>query len=106
MKPDEASTKSRIATLAAGISEGSVGLLEGIRNMAPLIRRLERKNEAYFLPILAIESETEDVPTGEARKLWEPLALRRKEAEVEVYLEKVREVVLDSCKKIREELGN
>jgi hypothetical protein len=32
--------------------------------------------------IIAIESETEDLPIGEVRKLWAPYALEAKDAEI------------------------
>ena len=50
--------------------------------------------------IIGIESETDDLPVGEARKLWAPDALKTKDVEIARFEELYRRQFLEACKRI------
>jgi hypothetical protein len=76
---------------------GSVGIVDGCRRLAKLFARLDVDEDDLFDWIKVVESETEDLPVGDARSLWWPEALEAKEKEFKPYLEEVRPEVLEVC---------
>jgi hypothetical protein len=91
------SPQTQIAVVAEGMLSGKVGLVDGCRQLMKLSNRLDENSEGLFIPIVAVESETDDLPLGEARSVWSAEALARKDAEASTYLCQVREVVLEAC---------
>lgn len=91
------SPEARIAGIARGMCSGEVGLVEGSRELVQLIGRLDERDDELFAPIVAVESETDDLPLGEARLHWSEEALRRKDAAVAAYLREVRAEILEAC---------
>lgn len=57
-------------------------------------------DEADRRLIIAIESETDDLPVGEVRKLWAEAALREKDAEIARAEARWRTQFLDAGKRI------
>jgi hypothetical protein len=53
-----------------------------------------------FMPIRAIESETDHFPLEEVRSRCAPDYLRRIDAEMQRYLSDARQDILDACKEI------
>jgi hypothetical protein len=82
---------------AEKILSDEIGIIEGCRIMVSLLRSLDRANEGLFLPFIAVESETDHLPIGEARRLWEPKTLEGKEEKAKVYLEEVRRTIFAAC---------
>ena len=92
------SSEAHLAVLAQRMILGEVGIVEGCRSLTRLLVQLESGDDELFIPIFAVESETEDFPVGTERSLWSESALQVKDAEVGVYLNEVRGVVLDVCR--------
>ncbi len=91
------STQTQIAAVAQGMLCGDIGIVDGCRQLVRLYCRLDEGVDELFALIVAVESETEDLPLGEARSQWSEEALSRKDAEVNAYIGQVREVVLEAC---------
>ena len=96
--PLAGSPQNQIAAVAQGMLSGEVGIVEGCRRLVQLSSRLDEGDDGLFAPIVAVESETEDLPLGEARSLWSAEALASKDREVSVYLGQVGETVLEVCR--------
>ncbi|MFL6192611.1 MAG: hypothetical protein ACJ75H_00460 [Thermoanaerobaculia bacterium] len=75
--------KRQIAGMAEKILAEEIGLVDGCRRLLKLFNALDRKewDKELFDPISLFESETEELPVGELRSMWNPQALARKEAE-------------------------
>lgn len=89
--------EARITGIAQEMLSGEVGLVEGSRQLVQLFGRLDERGDELFTPIVVLESETEDLPLGEARLRWSEEALRRKEAAVGAYLREVQAEILEVC---------
>lgn len=97
MSPTIPSVEEQVAFVAREMIAGSVGIVDGCRRLVKLFARLDVDDDDLFLPIIAVESETEILPIGDARSLWWPEALEAKEKEFKPYLEEVRPEVLEVC---------
>lgn len=76
--------------IAGGVLDGTVHIISGCREILayrPVIRGVS--NEAWDV-IIAIASETDDVPLGDVRNTWDPRALAMKDADAAAYVERVR----------------
>ena len=91
------SYEDRIVDLAQRMLSGDVGLVEGSRQLVYVFGQLDERDEDLLAPIIAVESETEDFPLGEARNHWSEEALKRKDAEVADYLREVKVKILGAC---------
>lgn len=94
--------KREIASVARKILSGQLGILEGSRSLAQLSGRLQERNDDLFAAVLAVESETDELPLGPERSNWSEEALSRKDADAEDYVIRVRDVVLQTCEKLVE----
>lgn len=90
--------KARIVDLASDILRDRVNLVEGCRKLVQLHAQLDDKDDELFLPIIALESETDHLPVGETRAFWCPEALAKKEKAVEPYLDAMRDEVKAVCR--------
>ena len=50
--------------------------------------------------IIAVDSETDDLPIGEVRKLWDPSALKEKDVEIARAEELYQAKFLETCRRI------
>ena len=73
---------------------GEIELLEGCRQLVELAGRLDERDDEILAPIVAVESETDDLPLGDSRAHWSEQGLRRKDATVAAYLLEVRPVIM------------
>ena len=58
-----------------------------------------------FIPFVAIDSETDDLPIGAVRDLWQPDALARKDLEISRCEQLYRKQVAEACLALIESLG-
>jgi hypothetical protein len=77
-------------------------LIEGCRTICRIRHRLDDPENAVFLPIRGVDSETDHFPIGEARSKCAPDYLRRMDTEMERYLTAAREDILKGCREIIE----
>ncbi len=94
----EAKKKEALA-VAQDMLDGKKGVIEGARllvNLRPGVTRDEF--DPYFLPFVAIASETDGLPVGEERKLWADYALEKKDKEIRQAEDSFREEALTACR--------
>jgi len=92
-----------IATVARKALDGEIDIIEGCRLLVKLASRLEVSESDALKTIIAIESETEALPLGEFRSLWNPESLAKKDAEFAPYIEQVRPLVLEAFRALVQE---
>lgn len=92
--------KRQIARTAQQILVEEIGLVDGCRRLIKLFNSLdpEEWDGELFNPIIAVESETEYVPVGELRSMWNPQALAIKEAQAKTYLDQVKDWIYQACR--------
>jgi hypothetical protein len=72
----KANAEISAAVIATRMLAGEVGLVEGCRSLVKLRGALGQEHEVLFIPFIAVESETDHLPIGEAARLaWNPQAL-------------------------------
>jgi len=74
--------RQRVREVAQAVLEGRTTVLEAIRELCPLAHTDAIANEEDRTLIIGIESETDNLPIGEVRKLWASDALKAKDAEI------------------------
>lgn len=107
MSHEEYVAKQRIKAvdIASKMLDGKLGLIEGVRQLVPLQNEIGNSNEEEFLVFKGVESETDELPIGEARNSWSEAALREKDAEIQEYEDQVRASVLDACRRFIQKYG-
>ena len=66
-----ASIRKRVVDTARSMLNGDLNFLEGARNLVDLRHEAAvRDDDADFMVFVAIDSETDDLPTGAARQQW------------------------------------
>jgi hypothetical protein len=88
----------KAAEVAKQILAEEIGLLEGCRYLVKLFGSFSEQGDPMLLPIIAFESETEWIPTGDLRALWNPRSLALKEQEVAGYLAAMEGPIRDVCR--------
>jgi hypothetical protein len=90
----------KIVAIAKNIISGELGVIAGARQLGGLGHYVEAGRDPDFTFFIAIDSETDDLPIGEVRKLWNPEALRTKDAELIAYESSVREKAFEICRRL------
>ena len=75
-------------------------MLEAVRELVSLAHTeaVAELEDRRF--IIAVASETDDLPVGEVRKLWAPSALKEKDVEIARAEELCRADFLETCRRI------
>lgn len=94
------SERQRVREVAQEVLEHRTTILEAVRKLYPLAHTDAIANEDDRTLVIAIESETDDLPIGEVRKLWAPSALQAKDAEIARCEELWKPQFLEACKRI------
>lgn len=94
-------SKARIEQIARSVLADQLSILEACRLIRPLVQETPEvvTNEDYNL-IVAIESETDDLPIGRLRELWHPDFLPEKDSEIARCEALWRKQVIDACERI------
>src|SRR5512133_1379631 len=90
------SNRQQIAAVAAAGVAGELDPLTACRRILRLVRDRERW-DPDVVTIVAIDSETDHLPDPEHRQLWEPTALREKDAEIEAYFKRAGPRLREAC---------
>jgi hypothetical protein len=83
------------------ILQGEVGLVEGCRSLVQLAHCLGLHEDSHFLVAIAIDSETDQYPLGDERKIWHTASLERKDRELAAYEDLIREDSLVALRDLR-----
>jgi hypothetical protein len=90
----------RAKETAQAVLDGRTTVLEAVRELVSLAHTeaVAELEDRRF--IIAVASETDDLPVGEVRKLWAPSALKEKDVEIARAEELYRADFLETCRRI------
>ena len=90
--------RTRFMKTAEGILDGSIGIVEGCRMMNEFIAFAELDiDEDDRMTFQSVESQTDHLPVGEVRNLWNEEALKKKDEEIKKAEIMFTGIVKDSC---------
>lgn len=92
--------RHELVAVASWMLAGGVNLIEGMRRICALRFAIEDPENEVFLPIRAMESETDSFPVGAMRSNCSEDHLKRADAEMESYLADARDDILQACREI------
>ena len=74
-------SKEKAIKTARAVLDGKMGIIEGARLLSTLAPDLvpDWKVDPDFLVLAALDSETDDLPVGKERKLWDATALAERD---------------------------
>ena len=95
-------SREKAINAAQAILAGEMGIIEGARLLSTLAPDLvpDWKVDPDLLVLAALDSETDDLPVGAQRKLWEAKALAERDALVARIEADARESVEAACRNI------
>jgi hypothetical protein len=99
---DDAS--KRAIEVARRVLTGELGVIEGSRALSAMRWEFGHDVTDHFSPFVAIASETDDLPVGAVRSLWDLAALVRKDLEIERSEQFYRPQALEACRVLIERL--
>jgi hypothetical protein len=98
-------TLSKLVQVARDMLENRINLIEGCKKICALRHELSDPENDIFLPIRAIDSETDHFPLGTVRDGCAENYLRRVDEEMLHYLEDARDDIRAACREIIRALG-
>jgi hypothetical protein len=97
---DMSSKRTELVSVATAMINGEINLIEGIRKITALRHHVESPDGEIFIPIRAIESETDHFPLGRARMQCAPDYLKRADEEMERYVVDIKADIVVACREI------
>src|ERR1051325_3848465 len=98
--------QAKIVEVAQAMLDGALGIIEGSRRLNDLRAAIGIYHlDEDFVGFVAIDSETETLPIGEARQRWNNEALVQKDREVEEAERLYRDDALKDCRKLIARFG-
>jgi len=95
---DVSQARRRVAETAAGMLDGTVPFLEGVRVLTGLRHKVGvAQNDEDFMIIVGVDDETDALPVGEVRELWATEALQRLDPEIEAATEWAKQFASAAC---------
>jgi hypothetical protein len=94
--------RQEIAGQAQAILDGTTAVIEGVREIVSAASDLtdDDRNDPDLLLIAGIESETDHMPTGDARELWNPEVLAETEGRAARYVARREPEINDACRRL------
>jgi hypothetical protein len=92
--------RHELVAVAAGMLAGGINLIDGMRRICKLRFAIEDPENEVFLPIRAMESETDSFPLGEMRSYCSEDYLKQADAEMKIYLADAGDDILQACREI------
>lgn len=96
---------ARAVAVARQIVAGELGAIEGCRELSSMRWEFGAEMTELFLPFVAIDSETDHLPIGAVRELWQRDALARKDQEIHRFEQVQRTQTLEACLMLIRHLG-
>jgi hypothetical protein len=90
----------RAIALARKVLAGELGVIEGCRALSSMRWECGASLAERFSPFVVAESETDDLPVGAVRNLWDAEALTRKDPEIGRCEQLYRAQTLEACKNL------
>ena len=97
---DTSAKRNELIAVATAMIDGKMNLIEGVRRITALRHDTENPNDQVFMPIRAVESETDHFPIGSVRARCAPDYLKRADQEMELYLAEAKDDILAACREI------
>ena len=95
----------RAIAIARRMIGGELGVIEGCRTLSSMRWEFEAEIADQSFPFVAIASETDDLPIGKVRDLWEIDALARKDLQILRCEQLYRTQALEACLVLIKHLG-
>ncbi|HEY5022357.1 MAG TPA: hypothetical protein VII30_07720 [Gemmatimonadaceae bacterium] len=94
--------KVQAVGLATSVLNGTLGIIEGARELATLGHILvdDWRVDPDFVVFGAVASETDDLPVGKDRERWEAVALVEKDAEVKSFETRMQAKMYGACRNV------
>jgi hypothetical protein len=94
--------REKALRIARSILEGDVGIIEGARLLSSFGHELvpDWRIDPDFVVLGALDSETDHLPVGAERKLWEENALAERDAIVSRIEAEAKQEVESACRNI------
>jgi hypothetical protein len=100
------SDRAKIVEVAQAMLDGALGIIEGSRRLNDLREALGIHHlDEDFVGFVAIDSETDALPIGDVRKLWNEQRLVEKDREVQEAERLYRAGALEDCRKLVARFG-
>lgn len=100
MKASIKDKRSELVAAATAMLNGALNPIEGARKICELRYQVGDPDNEVFMPIRAIESETDHFPIGENRNQCAPDYLQRMDEEMGRYLADARGDITSACREI------
>lgn len=95
-----ANKRKELIGIANSMLNGEANLIEGVRKICLLRHQLKDPEDDVFIPIRAIDSETDHFPLGQLRNLCANEYLEKIDSEMQSYLEAAKEDIFSACRDI------
>lgn len=102
MQERASSVRRRVADIAEKMLSGDLDTISGVRQLNDLRASLPEAEDEIFIIIRSIESDTEDVPTGELRAITAHEYIERMDREMGEFLPKVQPQLDEVLRKLIE----
>ena len=96
---------AKIVAVAQSILSGELGIVAGSRQLAALRSDVGADRDSDFLFFVAVDSETDHLPLGDARSHWNPDALKVKDEELRNFEASARNSALEICRSLIQKYG-
>lgn len=87
----------QIVSTARNMCEGRISFIEGAREICALSHAIGLSDEADMIAFVVVDSETDGLPMGSVRNLWQPEALAKLQPEIERSEAWARNTCLKEC---------
>ena len=100
-------SRTKAVAIAKGVLGGHIGIIDGCRQLSTLGHEVvpDWRVDDDFVVFGALDSETDHLPIGEPRRLWDPVALAQKDVEIKRFETRVREDVFAACRSVINRFG-
>jgi hypothetical protein len=97
--------RREIGKTAKAMLSGVTSFIEGARTLAGLRFSAGLERDPDLTVFVAIDSETDALPMGDVRKLWNPDALAKLQPEIDRAEAWAREGGLEACERLAQRFG-
>jgi hypothetical protein len=98
--------RAKVVEVAQAMLDGALGIIEGSRRLNDLREALGVHHfDDDFEVFVVIDSETDGLPVGDVRTLWNEVALVQKDREVEEAERLYRDGAFEGCRKLIARFG-
>jgi hypothetical protein len=99
-------SRKKILLTARDMIAGVVSYIEGARKINELGPEAElERDDVDFVPFLLIDSETDNLPIGEARRLWKAEVLAQLQPEIDRAEQWARDLATIHCQNLINRFG-